>query len=59
MSDAKTNVLDLSNGKANMYGCQPCPKCSSKYRVPYKRNGNLVIECDCGFNEGATWEDDE
>lgn len=35
----------------NMYGCTPCPKCGSVYRVPYNRHPHgRVIDCDdCGY----------
>lgn len=56
----------------NMYGCTPCPKCGSKFRVTYKTSklaqytGNPMIECDdCGLaefavtkDEGYTWDSD-
>jgi hypothetical protein len=48
-SDA--NVIDLSSPTANMYGCEPCPKCKSRYRQPIMKvlllgePAVLVIEC--------------
>lgn len=49
----------------NMYGCLPCPRCKSKYRVPYKSSpvakllGCPLIECDeCGLAEGAVPSED-
>lgn len=43
----------------NMYGCLPCPKCDSKFRVPYRKDGVLRIECDdCGLKQPGEWADD-
>ena len=48
-----SNIIDYSSETANMYGCEPCPKCGSEYRAPYKKSdGTISIECDdCGFKE--------
>jgi len=47
----KSNVVDIYSETANMYGCEPCPKCGSKYR--YITFGN-VIQCDdCGYDENS------
>jgi len=36
-----------------MYGCLPCPKCYSKYRVSSYKSG--IIKCDdCTFEEPIT-----
>jgi hypothetical protein len=34
MSKASARVVDQSSPTANMYGCEPCPKCQSRYRQP-------------------------
>jgi ssDNA-binding Zn-finger/Zn-ribbon topoisomerase 1 len=52
-----SNVLDWNNetGTANMYGCQPCPKCRSVYRFATQDD---VIRCDdCGHAEPAAYPD--
>lgn len=55
-----TNVIDWSDPNANMYGCQDCPKCESKYRASYNRpDGTVKIMCDCGFVEPAEFADEE
>jgi len=47
-----SNVICHSDPQANMYGCQPCPKCGSLYRASYKRPDDLWIECDeCGYKQ--------
>lgn len=56
-----SNTIDLYSDTANMYGCQPCPKCKGKFRYPATRDPNLTPEqddrslrifCDdCGFVE--------
>jgi ribosomal protein L37AE/L43A len=50
MSEAASNIVDLSckTADVNMYGCLPCPKCSSKYRWSRDYDG-LIICHDCGF----------
>lgn len=45
-----TKKVDIYHLETNMYGCLPCPKCNSKFRVPYLKSG--MIECDdCGYKE--------
>lgn len=53
MSDIvlRSDVVDVNSPTANMYGCEPCPKCNSKYRCRFDDEPGL-IQCDnCGFNE--------
>jgi len=52
MSEAASNIVDLSckTADVNMYGCLPCPKCSSKYRWSRDYDG-LIICHDCGFSQ--------
>lgn len=56
-----SDIVDISKQSANMYGCQDCPKCGSRYRVPYQNSdGSLRIDCDdCGWTEPATRAPDE
>ena len=45
---------DLNAPNANMYGCQPCPKCGSKFRCRFN-NAPQIISCDdCGHEERMT-----
>jgi len=46
-----SNIVDLSDPTANMYGCQPCPKCKSKYRCVFQTNADEITCDDCGFKE--------
>ncbi len=48
-----SNVVDFMSNTANMYGCEPCPKCKSRYRAAFKKkDGPHMIECDdCGYAE--------
>ena len=42
-----------------MYGCSPCPKCQSKYRVPYKLLDAMTVDCnDCGYRQAGQLKDD-
>lgn len=51
---ADSSVVDLRSPTANMYGCEPCPKCGSRYRCVFM-NAPEFIQCDdCGFNESIT-----
>jgi hypothetical protein len=46
-----SNVIDYNSPTANMYGCEPCPQCDSKYRCVFQANPDQ-IDCDnCGFKE--------
>ena len=48
-----SSVVDWDSPTANIYGCQPCPKCGSKYRASYRESG--MIECDdCGLKQPYT-----
>lgn len=58
--------VDFDSATANMYGCEPCPKCGSKHRAAYtgskaaKRWGRATIECDdCGHVEPAEFVDED
>lgn len=49
--------IDTESPTANMYGCEPCPRCNSKYRAAFEMENSmrLRIECDdCGYKENAT-----
>jgi C4-type Zn-finger protein len=52
--------VDLNNPESNMFGCLPCPKCKSIYRIPHFQGGipvSGIIECEaCGFTEPITEE---
>jgi hypothetical protein len=58
-----SNLLDINSPTANMYGCQPCPKCKSQYRIPYRRGvrghrsgpttESVVIVCEGDLGGGA------
>jgi hypothetical protein len=52
-------IVDVGSPTANMYGCEPCPKCGGKFRAPYKRGDDLSVECDdCDFKEPGERTDD-
>jgi ssDNA-binding Zn-finger/Zn-ribbon topoisomerase 1 len=56
----KTGLVDIRQPGANMYGCQPCPKCRATYRYPRFDAARTVgtIHCDdCGYTE--PWTDAE
>jgi predicted RNA-binding Zn-ribbon protein involved in translation (DUF1610 family) len=48
-----SSVIDIYDLTANMYGCQPCPKCGDVHRCVFNEKPD-VIQCDhCGFEEKA------
>lgn len=60
-----TNIVNVNDPKANMYGCLPCPKCKKPYRYVHKRtpwhgvppDHEYDIICDnCGYTESAVVE---
>lgn len=52
---AKSGAVDMYSETANMYGCEPCPKCASLFRCVFNEKPD-VIQCDaCGFQERITW----
>jgi hypothetical protein len=50
----KSSIVDVNSPTANMYGCEPCPKCSSKYRCVFVSKRDLIQCDDCGYNEKIT-----
>ncbi len=50
----QSSVVGLGVEGANMYGCQPCPKCSSKYRFQLARKSSHIQCDDCGLEEVVT-----
>jgi len=53
----KTNIVDINSPTANMYGCEPCPKCKGEYRVAWVKSG--MIECDeCSFKEPYEYKEE-
>lgn len=53
-----SGMVDLSDETANMYGCQPCPKCNQTHRFVLSNDPNTVVCDDCGFTEKAVRPDD-
>jgi hypothetical protein len=46
-----SSVVNFGSPTANMYGCEPCPECGSKYRCVFAAT-NTQIDCDdCGYTE--------
>lgn len=50
MQNKPSNIVDLNSPTANMYGCEPCPRCGSEYRCIFAATRNQIT-CDCGFVE--------
>jgi len=49
-----SSVVDYDSKTANMYGCEPCPKCGSKYRCMFNNKPD-IIQCDgCQYEEVAS-----
>lgn len=49
-----SSVVDDDSPTANMYGCEPCPKCKKRYRYRANDEPNIIQCDDCGFKEAAT-----
>ncbi len=54
VAEALSGIVDYNSPTANMYGCEPCPKCKSKYRVVMEATKNQIDCDDCGFIEPVT-----
>ena len=50
----KSSIVDVTSVTANIYGCEPCPKCKSRYRVVLNNNPDFILCEDCGFEEKIT-----
>lgn len=46
-----SNRIDYEHPKSNMYGCQPCPQCGSKYRVVMAAAPDTIDCDDCGLKQ--------
>lgn len=54
MTDRLSSEVDYNSPTANMYGCEPCPKCGSKYRCVFQDKPTTIDCGDCGFQEEIT-----
>lgn len=52
-ADQKLAELRENSPTANMYGCEPCPKCGSKYRCVFAKTPDRIDCDDCGYVEKA------
>ena len=48
---SKSGVVDVTSTTANIYGCEPCPQCESKFRVVYNDEPDNIHCEDCGWDE--------
>jgi DNA-directed RNA polymerase subunit RPC12/RpoP len=46
-----SSIVDVNSPTANMYGCEPCPKCGSKFRCVFVSKPDLIQCDDCGHHE--------
>ncbi len=53
-----SNVISYDSYTANMYGCEPCPKCKSKFRCVFAATPKQIDCDDCGFIEPIAEEPD-
>jgi hypothetical protein len=49
-----SSIIDDNSPTANMYGCEPCPKCGSKYRCVMAATPDTIDCDDCGHSEKVT-----
>ena len=50
----RSSVADVTSVTANIYGCEPCPQCESKFRVVYNDDPDNIHCEDCGWDEPIT-----
>ena len=46
-----SNIIDLYSETANMYGCEPCPQCDSRFRCVFNDSPDTITCDDCGYKE--------
>jgi hypothetical protein len=51
LSSIQTRTVNLHSPTANMYGCEPCPRCKSQYRVSFADSPNHITCDDCFYME--------
>ena len=51
MTRPPSNIVDIYSPTANMYGCEPCPECGSKYRCVFAATSERIDCDDCGHVE--------
>lgn len=51
---AVSTVIDDNSPTANMYGCEPCPKCGSKYRCVFNNKPTTIVCDGCQYEEEIT-----
>lgn len=49
-----SSIVNVASMTANIYGCEPCPKCQSKYRIVTNDRRDTIQCDDCGFEESIT-----
>jgi hypothetical protein len=49
-----SSIVDIYSETANMYGCEPCPKCNSRFRCMFNDKPDIIQCDDCGYNEKGT-----
>jgi hypothetical protein len=59
MGDDHSYILDFNSPTANMFGCEPCPKCGSKYRFQLAAKPEFIQCDDCGFEQRAAQEQEK
>jgi len=47
----KSSVVDITSVTANIYGCEPCPNCKSRFRYIANDEMNMIQCDDCGVKE--------
>lgn len=46
-----SDIVDVHSSTANMYGCEPCPRCGSKYRCVFEASKQHISCDDCQFTQ--------
>jgi YspA, cpYpsA-related SLOG family len=56
VTNETTGLVDINSSTANMYGCQPCPRCGSTKRCVFCAEREHITCDDCQFMEPITQE---
>lgn len=57
VNNGKSGVINFYSPTANMYGCEPCPRCGRQYRCTFADSPNHISCDDCNYMELITKEE--
>lgn len=57
VTNGKSGIINLNSPTANMYGCEPCPRCKREYRCNFADSPNHITCDDCNYMELITTQE--